>query len=87
MLTEYIQKAMSKAVYEKLEDGTYAGEIPDCSGTIAFGQTLQECQAELQSVLEGWLLVKIRYGDHLPIVEEIELNKAMPKTEAIIQHG
>ena len=87
MLTEYIQKAMGQAVYEKLEDGTYSGEIPDCPGTIAFGQTLHECQAELQSVLEGWLLVKIRHGDHLPIVEEIDLNKAMPKTEAIIQHG
>lgn len=87
MLTEYIQKAMSKAVYEKLEDGTYSGEIPDCPGTIAFGQTLQECQAELQSVLEGWLLVKIRHGDQLPVVERIDLNKAMPKVEEIAQHG
>jgi hypothetical protein len=25
MLTEYIHEAMSKAVYEKLEDGTYSG--------------------------------------------------------------
>lgn len=78
MLTEYIQKAMSKAVYEKLEDGTYCGEIPECSGTIAFGETLQECQANLQSVLEGWLLVKIRHGDRLPVIEGIDLNKAMP---------
>lgn len=87
MLTEYIQKAMGKAVYEKLEDGTYCGEIPECPGTIAFGQTLLECQAELQSVLEGWLLVKIRHGDKLPSIEGIDLNKAMPKAEAMIQHG
>ena len=33
MLTIYIHKAMSKAAYEKLEDGTYSGEIPDCPGT------------------------------------------------------
>jgi len=78
MLTEYIRKAMGRAMYEKLEDGTYSGVIPECPGTVAFGQTLQQCQAELQSVLEGWLLVKIRYGDQLPIIEGIDLNKAMP---------
>ena len=83
MLTEYIRKAMSKAVYEKLEDETYSGEIPDCPGTIAFGQTLQECQVELQSILEGWILVKIRHGDDLPVIEEINLNEMMPKAERI----
>ena len=83
MLTEYIRKAMGKAVYEKLEDGTYSGEIPECPGTIAFGRTLQECQAELQSVLEGWLLVKIRHGDSLPVIEGLDLNKVMPKVEKI----
>lgn len=83
MLTEYIHKAMGEAVYEKLEDGTYHGEITECPGTIAFGQTLQECQAELQSVLEGWILVKIRHGDDLPIIDQINLNVMMPKAERI----
>jgi predicted RNase H-like HicB family nuclease len=63
MLTEYVERAMSKAVYDKLEDGTYCGKIPECPGTIAFGQTLHRCQIELRAVLEGWLLVKTRHGD------------------------
>jgi len=83
MLTEYIRKAMGKAVYEKLEDGTYCGEIPECPGTIAFGQTLQECQAKLESALEGWVLVKIRHGDDLPVIAGIDLNKMMPRVERI----
>ncbi|MEA3238293.1 MAG: type II toxin-antitoxin system HicB family antitoxin [Candidatus Bipolaricaulota bacterium] len=87
MLTEYMQKAMGKAVYDKLEDGTYSGEISDCPGTIIFGQTLQECQRELQSVLEGWLLVKIRHGDDLPVIEGIDLNKMMPKAERVAGRG
>ena len=87
MLVQYIQKTMSKAVYEKLDDGTYSGEIPECPGTIAFGQTLYECQAGLESVLEGWLLVKIRHGDYLPIIAGIDLNKAMPRVEETIPHG
>jgi predicted RNase H-like HicB family nuclease len=87
MLTEYIDKAMSKAVYEKLEDGTYCGKIPDCLGTIAFEGTLYQCQNELRSVLEGWLLVKIRHGDQIPIIEDIDLNKAMPVPEETTAHG
>jgi len=63
MLTEYIERAMSKAVYEKLEDGIYCGKIPECQGTITFSETLYHCQSELRSVLEGWILVKIRHGD------------------------
>ncbi len=87
MLTEYIGKAMSKAMYDKLEDGTYCGKIPECVGTIAFGETLYECQNELRSVLEGWLLVKIRHGDYLPIIDEIDLNKGIPTLKETAAHG
>jgi len=55
MLTEYVERAMSKAMYNKLEDGTYCGKILECPGTIAFGETLYQCQIELRAVLEGWL--------------------------------
>ena len=40
MLIEYISKAMSKAIYDKLQDGTYSGKIPQTAGVIAFGETL-----------------------------------------------
>ena len=78
MLIEYIDKAMSKAVYDKFEDDTFVGKIPLCPGVIAFGETLYQCQQELKSSLEGWLIVKIRHGDKLPVMGEINLNKKMP---------
>jgi predicted RNase H-like HicB family nuclease len=81
MLTEYIEAAMRKAAYDKLEDGTYCGKIPECPGTVAFGETLHECQIGLRSVLEGWLLVKIRHGDQLPVIDGLDLNKGMPALE------
>ena len=87
MLLEYIDKAMSKAQYEKLEDGTYSGKISQCPGVIAFGQTLYQCQEELRSVLEGWLIVKIRHGDKLPVIGGINLNKKMPTPTEAIVHG
>ena len=78
MLIEFIDEAMSKAVYDKLEDGSFSGKIPKCPGVIAFGATLYECERELKSSLEGWLIVKIRYGDKLPVIGRINLNKKMP---------
>jgi len=87
MLMEYVERAMSKAMYEKLEDGTYCGKIPECQGTIAFGETLYQCQSELRSVLEGWLLVKIRHGDHLPVIDGLDLNNGIPVLEKTVAHG
>lgn len=74
MLQEYLDNVMNKAVYEKLEDGSYSGKIPVCPGVIAFGEILYECQKELCSVLEGWIIVKLRHGDQLPVINGINLN-------------
>lgn len=87
MLIEYINKAMSKAVYEKLEDGTYSGKIPPCSGVIAFGETLYQCQEELRCVLEGWLMVKIRHADKLPVIGGVNLNNKIPALKELAAHG
>ena len=87
MLIEYISKAMSKAVYEKLEDRSYSGRIPQTPGVIAFGETLYGCQEELRSILEGWLIVKLRHGDRLPVMGGINLNKKMPAFKEVAVHG
>ena len=87
MLIEYINKTMSKAVYDKLEDGSFSGKIPQCPGVIAFGETLYQCQQESISSLEGWLIVKIRHGDTLPVVGRINLNKRMPVPNVAVAHG
>jgi predicted RNase H-like HicB family nuclease len=75
MLIEYVNKSMSKAVYDKLDDGTFSGKIPQCPGVIAFGKSLFQCEQELRSSLEGWLIVKIRHGDQLPVMGRIDLNQ------------
>jgi hypothetical protein len=54
---------------------------------VAFGETLYQCQIELRSVLEGWLLVKIRHGDCLPVIDGLDLNKGMPTLEETAARG
>jgi predicted RNase H-like HicB family nuclease len=75
ILTDYVGRAMAQAVYDKLEDGTFAGKIPACPGVIAFGETLRECETELHSVLEDWLLVGLKMKHVLPVIDGIDLNQ------------
>jgi len=75
MLIEYVNKAMSKAVYDKLDDGTFNGKIPQCPGVVAFGESLYRCEQELRSSLEGRLIVKIRHGDKLPVIGKNQLKQ------------
>jgi predicted RNase H-like HicB family nuclease len=75
ILSEYVEKVMAQAVYDKLEDGTFAGKIPPCKGVIAFGKTLRECEDELHSTLEDWILVGLKLGHPLPVIGGIDLNR------------
>lgn len=74
MLTEYIRAAMRQAKYEILkDDGTFYGEIPGFNGVYANAPTLEACREELQEVLEGWIVLGLRLGHKLPVVDGIEL--------------
>lgn len=66
MLSEYIEKQLKKARYKLIEDGTYFGEIPGLKGVWSNAKSLEDCREELQSVLEGWLVLKIRDEDKIP---------------------
>jgi predicted RNase H-like HicB family nuclease len=79
MLTDYIDAAMRKAKYKMLGTSEgFFGEIAGFNGLWASAKSLEACRDELRSVLESWLIIKLRHNDDdLPIVEGINLN---PKT-------
>jgi len=73
MLTEYIRLAMRRAVYEILSDGTFYGEVPSFQGVYANAETLEACREQLQEVLEGWIVLGLRLGHTLPVVDGVSL--------------
>ena len=75
MLTLYINAAMRKAHYEILE-GTegYIGKIPGLQGVWANADTLEACREELREVLEEWIILGLKMGHHIPVIDGIELN-------------
>lgn len=75
VLSDYVADALAQAAYEKLEDGSYAGRVPPCPGMVAFGASLRECENELRSTLEDWVLVGLQLKHPLPVIQGIDLNK------------
>ncbi len=75
LLTEYVEQAMAQAVYDKLEDETFAGRIPTCPGVVALASSLRECEESLQSVLEEWILLGLKLHHPLPVLAGLDLNR------------
>lgn len=74
MLTEYIEAAMRKAHYEILpeNEGIY-GSIEGCEGVWAQAGTLEACRGELKEVLEEWIVLGLRMGHELPVIDGLSL--------------
>ncbi len=75
ILSDYISQALSQAVFDKLEDNSYSGRIPECKGVIAFGASLRECENELRSTLEEWIFLGLKLGHPLPVINNLDLNR------------
>lgn len=82
VLSEYVELAMGQALYDNLEDHSFAGRIPACPGVLSFAPTLKECEEELRSTLEDWVLVGLKLRHHLPVIGNIDLNKE-PEREPV----
>ena len=84
MIREYIEAAMAGAEYEPLEDsGEIYGRIPSCQGVWATAADRDECRKILEEVLEGWILLGIRFGDELPEIDgkRIEIPETVPAAD------
>ncbi len=75
ILTGYVEQMISLAIYDKLEDGSFTGRIPQCKGVIAFASSLHECENELRSTLEDWILLGLKLKHPLPVISDIDLNR------------
>lgn len=60
MLRDYIRAALARAHYEIIEDAEpFYGEVPELRGVWATGETLEACRDNLESTVEGWLLMRL----------------------------
>jgi predicted RNase H-like HicB family nuclease len=74
MLTDYLHEAMRRARYELTEARKYFGSIPAIPGVWSEADNLEDSRAELQEVLEDWLVLALRRGDPIPVLGKLDLN-------------
>jgi predicted RNase H-like HicB family nuclease len=76
MLTEYIEEALKKAHYDKIDDEEpFYGEIRQLKGIWATGKTLEECRKNLKDVIEGWILLSVKKGISIPKINNLGIKE------------
>ena len=71
MILAYVQEALQRAEYDKLDDGTYVAEVPGLHGVLATGRSLEHCRSSLAEVVEEWVLVRIAQGLAVPPLGDV----------------
>lgn len=71
MIRQYVDEALRRARYEKLENGTYYAEVPRLRGVLATAPTLEGCRNELAEIVEEWVLVRVARGLDVPALGRV----------------
>jgi len=75
VFAQYLRAALQHAEYEIIEDdGSVFAVIPGFEGLWATAPTIAAARKELESVLEGWLLLGIAHHHPIPVIEGLDLN-------------
>ena len=78
MIRSYLDRALRRASYTQLADGSYSAQVRGLRGVIATGRTIEACREDLESVIEGWILVRVARGLAIPALDgaRIQVTKA-----------
>jgi predicted RNase H-like HicB family nuclease len=71
MILAYVEQALKRADYAKLEDGTYVAEVEGLRGVLGTGRSLEACRANLAEVVEEWVLVRVSRGLAVPTLGKV----------------
>ena len=69
VIRSYLDHALRRARYTQLDDGTFCAEVRGLRGVIATGSSVETCRAELESVIEGWILIRVAKGLPIPSLD------------------
>ena len=73
MISRYLEKALSVARYEVLEDGSVCAVVPGLRGVIAIGLGVEACRRDLAEVVADWVRVRIARGLVVPRLGDVRI--------------
>jgi predicted RNase H-like HicB family nuclease len=74
-LTEYIQKALEQAEYERDESGYVVASVPNASGFFTQGRTFEEARENLRDAIEGNVLIALQMGFEIPRIKGVRIKE------------
>jgi predicted RNase H-like HicB family nuclease len=80
MIRKYLDAALARARYTKMEDGSYSAEVRGLRGVIATGRTIEKCRASLEEVVEEWVLIRLSKGLRIPALGNAEIRVRRART-------
>ena len=82
LLRKYIQAALKEAKYTfDEESNSCIAVVEKLPGCWAQGDNLEDAREELESVIEGWILLSIQRGEEIPSVSGVNFNIPHPQKE------
>ena len=72
-MAEYLPRFGWHPIFIAPERGYY-GRIEGIQGVWANADTLEGCREELREVLEEWIILGLKMGHLIPIIDDIDLN-------------
>jgi predicted RNase H-like HicB family nuclease len=71
VILKYIAKALDRARFERLDDGSVCATVPGLRGVIALGSDRRTCRQQLTEVIEEWILVRVSQGLSVPKLDGV----------------
>lgn len=74
-ISDYVQVALQRAVYEPDEDGMVVARVPGMSGFFSQGQTFEEARENLRDAIEGNVTLALQMGLPIPSLDEVVIEE------------
>ena len=75
-----MRAAVSKAQFEKMENGAWFASIPGFEGLWASGPTKEKAREDLFEALDGWLMVHVWVGkERAPDIDGLSVYDPPPR--------
>lgn len=74
IVEDYIIRAIRRAEFERLEDGSVVAHLSGFPGLVALGPDAKSCLDDLWDRLDDWIRVSIDEVLPLPVLDGVDLN-------------
>ena len=74
-ISQYVQAALQRAVYEADENGVIIARVPGMQGFFSQGETFENARENLRDAIEGNVTLALQMGLPIPSLDEVVIEE------------